>query len=481
MRDIIGKSEFRQHATTHTPVPRHRTPSFFDKVLGFLNTVIGAIASNDAPSELVLVSEDVVHAKPRKYRLKRLKLKRANLGYVRHKTKETGHTLREEFSKPGRKTAVVHSMALGALFAFAVSGFSWRTLTAPSSATTTTDSTGVRRYLPNIASVPASQELNPGKAVVASGQQIKLYGWITPWNVSNTSSDLYAGASAFWATVGTDGATITPRADWGAWQTYKKTHGLSETYLTVSGDPNDTYIALTDLGKQSQHIANLLKLVNEQSFTGVDIDYEGLGIDNRELYTAFIRNLSNIFHQQGKKVAVTLEARIANQVPMDWQALGQLADEVRIMAYDYHSHITDRPGPIAPLAWVAEIVSYASERIDPHKIVIGLGNYGYDWTAPDTDSGQWNGIGLSYDRAVSISTDEISPVVHRTGIDDRGYDIGTIPMFTYVDTQSRQHEVWFEDATSLQEKVNAVANYQIKGVVFWSVGAGDPTLLKGSN
>jgi spore germination protein len=167
-------------------------------------------------------------------------------------------------------------------------------------------------------------------------------------------------------------------------------------------------------------------------------------------------------------------------VPMDWHALGGIADEVRIMAYDYHSKETNFPGPITPIGWLKEIMDYAQANIDPAKLVIALGNYGYDWIRSD-DGTSWQGTGISFDRANAIAKEKNIPVVHLTGIDDRGYDIDSTPTFTYKDDANKEHSVWFEDSASLQSKLNLVSQYKNKGVIFWSVGLGDPAFWQANN
>jgi spore germination protein YaaH len=385
-------------------------------------------------------------------------------------------TVAYEIKKPGRKTAVLHSMALGVISALVVTGAGLSS--GQHQTTTDTPQQSVRRYLPAIQQDPKLSPLDTANAVTETGRKIGLYGWVTPWNRTAGINKAYASVSAFWLTVNADGSSFTPKAEWAEWQSFRSTQSPSESYLTVTGDPTATSLALSSIETQQNHIKELLRIVVEQQFDGVDIDYEGLGTANKELFTAYIRNLSTAFHQKGKKVAVTLEARLANAVPMDWQALGILSDEVRIMAYDYHAQTTATPGPISPLAWVAEIASYASDRIEAQKIVMGLGNYGYDWTAPANSAEPWTGRGISYAEAVSIAETQKAPILVRTGIDDRGYDIGTAPSYSYIDTQNREHAVWFEDAASLQAKLNLVAGYGVKGVIFWSVGDSDPNLFK---
>lgn len=478
MRDITGPH------SSHTAVqplalPRPTKSSRVERFLERINQLGGRFVPVPQTADEALTLPHVGALPPRRLKKTLSHIPRGVATKTGRVIKRTATAAREELKKPGRKTSLIHTVALGALFALVLNGTPWiRKETSSTSASATSETAAPRRYLPSIPTNPKLEPLNASAAIVDSGKQINLYGWVTPWNIGAGSSDLYSAASAFWLTVGGDGVTMIPKADWTQWDQYKLSHALNQTYLTVSGDPNIVYNILTDTNLQSRHIAALLDVVRTHNFDGIDIDYEGLGTPNRDLFTGFVRNLTTIFHQSGKKVAVTLESRIANQVPMDWRAVGALSDEVRIMAYDYHSHETPTPGPIAPLAWVAEIVAYAADHIDPSKIVIGLGNYGYDWTAPSVEGDIWKGVGISYDQAINLSSTNAVPVIHQTGIDDRGYDIGTIPNFAYTDTQGQQHQVWFEDAASLQEKINAVAGYQIKGVMFWSVGAGDPALAQ---
>lgn len=467
MRDLDGMRPVAQAPAEAQVIPKSQPPTFFERLLGGANRVGGKVAGVEQPVVEAIRPHPVVKPKRRMPRGVATKAGRA--------IKKAAHSAKDELKKPGRKTALVHTVALGALFAVVLNGTPWLSRTASDSPNTQTVG-AVRRYLPSIPNDARLEPFNASAALSNSSQKLGLYGWITPWNLSSASADLYNGVSAFWLTVGTDALTMTPKADWAGWNQYKSQHTLNEAYLTVSGDPNVTSLVLSNLDLQSQHIKALLTTVRDQAFDGIDIDYEGLGSSNRELFTGFIRNLANVFHQAGKKVAVTLEARIANQVPMDWRAIGELSDEVRIMAYDYHAHQTATPGPIAPLAWVSEVTAYAIDRIAPSKLIIGLGNYGYDWTAPVNEGDSWQGTGISYDQAVTLSKDKSAPVIQQTGIDERGYDIGTAPSFTYTDTQGQLHQVWFEDATSLQEKLDLVSGYQAKGVMFWSVGAGDPAL-----
>lgn len=353
----------------------------------------------------------------------------------------------------------------------------------PRSIGTTAQNAALRNYLPSAADYIQPKAFAE-KSVANLASQNELSAWITPWNIPQQQdvSTLYHTVSAFWLTVQPNGSDLTTKADWSTWDAFRSAHGQDGQtfYLTVSGDPNFTSLALDNSSTQELLIKNLFQVVTDHNFNGIDIDFEALGSTNRDGFTSFMRNLTATFHNHNKLVSVAVEARIANQVPMDWHALSSIADKIIIMLYDYHARQTAFPGPIAPLGWMKETLDYATSIADPQKIEVALGNYGYDWTKQD--DGSWNGEGISFDLALaraqnqgSISPDGTTPttsIVRMTGIDERGYDIGSIPTYSYTDDQGHLHAVWFEDNASLQAKVNLVSQYHFP-IRFWSVGLGD--------
>ena len=52
----------------------------------------------------------------------------------------------------------------------------------------------------------------------------------------------------------------------------------------------------------------------------------------------------------------------------DYAALGKVADQVAIMAYDYSP---GQAGPQTSIRWVRDVVDYTLERIPAHKVLLG--------------------------------------------------------------------------------------------------------------
>jgi spore germination protein YaaH len=92
---------------------------------------------------------------------------------------------------------------------------------------------------------------------------------------------------------------------------------------------------LDDTAAQETHIGNIVQMCTERGFDGVEIDYRGVAVEQRDAYTSFIGALADALHQEGLRLIVTVE----RPRPLDggWEtggydlaALGQAADVVRV-------------------------------------------------------------------------------------------------------------------------------------------------------
>jgi spore germination protein YaaH len=224
---------------------------------------------------------------------------------------------------------------------------------------------------------------------------------------------------------------------------------------------------LSDPVARTAHIAAISTLVQTHGWAGVDLDYESLPSADRDAYSRFMHDLNGALHQTHKRLSVTVHAKTSEpgdwsgSKAQDWRALGTSADEIRVMAYD-HATEQSAPGPIAPLSWVEQVLQLAVDEIPHEKILLGLGAYGYDWT------NNADGISLQWSDAETIAHDHAVPPVWDTS--------SSSLWFTYSDNHGRTHTVWYENARSLQSKIDLALHYQIAGVFVWRLGGEDPAL-----
>jgi spore germination protein YaaH len=228
-------------------------------------------------------------------------------------------------------------------------------------------------------------------------------------------------------------------------------------------EPQLIQTILHDPNLVQRHVDAIVTLVLEEEFAGIDIDYENLTADDRDVFSRFIAQLADALHAEDKILSVDVFAKESDEgydarnLAQDYAALGRAADQVRLMAYDRHWQ-TSPAGPIAPLNWVRSVLSYAVSEIPKHKIVLGLPTYGYNWIE---DNGQL----VSWQQAYGLSQKLDVPV--------RWDPAAQSPWLTYQDEQGVRRTIWFENTFSITTKLELAQSYDIGGVFLWLVGDED--------
>lgn len=118
------------------------------------------------------------------------------------------------------------------------------------------------------------------------------------------------------------------------------------------------------------------------------------------------------------------------------------------------------PMAVAPLPNVRAVLDYAVTAIPPGKIYLGLSNYGYDWPLPFIQ-GETRAQSISNQRAIELAV--------RYGVAIEYDETAQAPFFHYTDAVGVVHEVWFEDARSIDAKLRLIAEYGFRGAGIWNL------------
>ncbi len=217
---------------------------------------------------------------------------------------------------------------------------------------------------------------------------------------------------------------------------------------------------LHDPALMQQHISALVTLATRHGYAGIDIDYEDLHAADRQAFTTFVTRLAAALHARGKILSVAVFAKTTDagyaprNVAQDYAAIGRAADQVRVMAYDYH-WASSGAGPIAPVSWVRGVLRYAASQIPAKKIILGIPLYGYDWTGR-------RGAVLTQQQALRLAAQ------HQTAV---RYDRARqSPWFTYTAADGTRHQVWFENPASTSAKLALARAAGVGGVFCWMYG-----------
>jgi spore germination protein len=223
--------------------------------------------------------------------------------------------------------------------------------------------------------------------------------------------------------------------------------------ITNGFDPDRTGYVLRNAERRGEFVQRIIDEVEEYGYDGVDIDFEGMLSSERDVFTAFIRELADGLHQRGWILAIAIHARTSDEggaagaQAQDWYAIGQAVDRFRIMTYDYHWS-GGGAGPVAPIYWVQ----------------VGVPFYGYDWVGTDGWPVTWLSIQdllKAYEPKVSLlERDAEGEVAEAT--------------FNYRDREG-YHTVWFSSARSMEAKLDLVKQYDLAGIAIWRLGGEDPS------
>lgn len=221
---------------------------------------------------------------------------------------------------------------------------------------------------------------------------------------------------------------------------------------------------LADENARSILVENIIKTLRDKNFYGLDVDFEYLSKDDKENFNNFIKKLSIVLNSMGFLLAVALAPKSSeNEIGLlyeghDYNTLGKYANILLLMTYEW-GYAYGPPMAVAPLNKVKSVVEYAVSKIDSKKLLMGIPNYGYDWTLPYT-----KGVA-----AKSISNVGAVELASQVGAIIEYDEVAQAPFFKYYDVEGKEHIVWFEDARSIQAKLNLVNEYNLLGVAYWTI------------
>jgi len=264
-----------------------------------------------------------------------------------------------------------------------------------------------------------------------------------------------------WWTLGSDGVSINPAGnpDLPGIVQAAQTNHVRIMPLIDAEDVTALRTLINSPTLRAQHVAAMVKLMQDHGYAGMDIDYEHLWTAaDRPGYSALMQQLSAAFHAAGFELSMALE-------PMgydngnngyDYNVLAAACDTLHLMEYDFHWLGGDHLGPLAPLGWVDASFALAETTGHRDRFMIGLANYAIGssyWTSAHDAASQCVGTpATATDHMLTCSYDH--------------YDAGRA-----MSCLTANHGIlWFEDVASMEEKIQTAVKHGARGVTYWTLG-----------
>lgn len=314
----------------------------------------------------------------------------------------------------------------------------------------------------------ATGERSPERSIFVSGY---AYPFISPWVLDQTLPYL-SELPIFSYGFTLEGDLLAPYLDetWMISAAHNEgvTPVLTLTPLGTDGRFNNNLIhsVVNNPAYTENLIQNMLNVMEQKGYQGVDIDFEYILPEDRDAFTEFVRRVADVMRSYGYHTSVALAPKTsADQKGLlyegkDYGALGAVADHVLLMTYEW-GYTYGPPMAVAPINQVRRVVEYALTEIPAAKIDLGIPNYGYDWPLP-FEKGVTRATTIGNVQAVRIAVEQGAEILFDP--------IAQSPYFRYVDRESSiEHEVWFEDVRSLQEKFGLISEFGLRGCGYWQI------------
>ncbi|WP_083189382.1 stalk domain-containing protein [Paenibacillus sp. KS1] len=148
-------------------------------------------------------------------------------------------------------------------------------------------------------------------------------------------------------------------------------------YLMVfaSDRKNELTKMLEDSALRDKAIADIVQLATDKNFSGIVLDFEGLGLSGdigkaKRDYNEFVTRLAKESKAANLKLSLALHPLNGAYRGYDYKTLATVADDLIIMAYEY----TGKKAP-EPLNKVNESIKLALKEVPKEKLVLGISTW----------------------------------------------------------------------------------------------------------
>ncbi len=222
-----------------------------------------------------------------------------------------------------------------------------------------------------------------------------------------------------------------------------------------------TSIIMNDYEKRKELIKNIVNVCLDYELDGINIDFENMKEEDKDLYSRFIIELTPRIKDIGKVISVDVTAPDGGEtwsMCFDRHVIGDVANYIVFMAYDEYGVSSNKAGTTAGFDWVKLSLDkfLKTEEIDSEKIILGIPFYTRLWKE--------NGDGTATSTTVNMK--DINRVIPN-GIQAQWDD--NLKQY-YIEYQNNGSimKLWAEEENSLKAKLSLIKENNLGGVAEWT-------------
>ncbi len=206
-------------------------------------------------------------------------------------------------------------------------------------------------------------------------------------------------------------------------------------------------------------INQLIEQVRTYELDGINIDFEKVSSDAGRHYVEFIRELSAICRLNNIVLSVDVYPPSGGTTWYNRSELGVYCDYVIVMGYDEHYAGCGTAGSVASIGYVeAGIQDTLASGVPAHKLINGIPFYTRIWTTEGTSvTAESVGMGVASDY---IANHNIQTT----------WDESCCQYYGEMTDGGKLVQIWLEDASSIQTKLDVMDANGVAGVACWKLG-----------
>lgn len=240
------------------------------------------------------------------------------------------------------------------------------------------------------------------------------------------------------------------------WPMFSNSEAASKS-LSVTSNIMNSY------EKRQELIENIVDACVKYKLDGINIDFENMKQEDKDLYSRFIIELTPRLKEIGLVTSVDVTAPDGGEtwsMCFDRHVIGDVADYIVFMAYDQYGVSSTKAGTTAGYNWVKLSLNkfLQTEEIESDKIILAVPFYTRVWT---TDSN-----GKTTSKTVDMKNiDKVIP----DGVEKKWDDDLKQNYVEYTDGEDTK-QIWIEDIDSLKAKISLITENNLAGVGSWQKG-----------
>lgn len=216
--------------------------------------------------------------------------------------------------------------------------------------------------------------------------------------------------------------------------------------------------------KRKELIESIINVCIKYKLDGINIDFENMRKEDKDLYSRFIIELEPRMKELGLVVSVDVTAPDGSDtwsLCFDRHVIGDVADYIIFMAYDEYGESSTKSGTTAGYDWVELGLKkfIETEEIEPGKIILGVPLYTRLWTEDSSGKVLKKSVISMKDIENTIPSDV-----------ERKWDDKLKQYYVEYKDGNNTNKMWIEDLKSLKEKLGLISEYQLGGLASWEKG-----------